>query len=48
MQQVIARLGSLQTLNATPVTAYERKDSELRYIRIVLGMPSRCADFQRT
>lgn len=45
--QVIARLGSLQTVNATPVTAYERKDSELRYMRSVLGMQSLCADFQR-
>ena len=44
--QVIARLGSLQTVNATPVTAYERKDSELRYMRSVLGMQSCCPDFQ--
>lgn len=25
------------TVNATPVTAYERKDSELQYLRSVLG-----------
>ena len=36
--QVIARLGSLVTVNAATVTAYERKDSELRYMRTVLGM----------
>jgi len=35
--QVIARLGNIQTVNATPVSAYERKDSELRYMRSVLG-----------
>ena len=35
--QVIARLGSLVTVNATPVTAHERKDSELQYMRSVLG-----------
>ena len=45
--QVIARLGSLQTVNATPVTSYERKDSELRYMRSVLGMQSLCAHFLR-
>ncbi len=37
---MIARLGSLLTVNATTVTAYERKDSELRYMRTVLGMYS--------
>ena len=36
--QVIARLGSLLTVNATNVTVYERRDSELRYMRSVLGM----------
>ena len=45
--QVIARLGSLQTVNATHVTAYERKDSELRYMRSVLGVQSLCADSLR-
>ena len=35
--QVIARLDGLQVLNATPVTSHERKDSELQYVRCVLG-----------
>lgn len=35
--QVIARLDELQALNATPVTLHERKDSELQYVRRVLG-----------
>ena len=35
--QVIARLSSLVTVNATSVTAHERKDSELQYLRSVLG-----------
>ena len=35
--QVIARLDGLQVLNATPVTSHERKDSELQYVRRVLG-----------
>ena len=35
--QVIARLDGLQVLNATPVTVHERKDSELQYVRSVLG-----------
>ena len=36
--QLIARLGSLQTVNATPVTAYERK--ELRYMWSMLDVQS--------
>ena len=35
--QVIARLGALSVLNASAVTPHERKDSELRYLRGVLG-----------
>ena len=38
--QVIARLDGLQVLNATPVTPHERKDSELQYVRSVLGGPA--------
>ena len=43
--QVIARLDGLQVLNATPVTVHERKDSELQYVRSVLGEHSTaCSD----
>ena len=35
--QVIARVDRLQVLNATPVTLHERKDSELQYVRSILG-----------
>ena len=35
--QVIARLDGLHVLNATPVTVHERRDSELQYVRSVLG-----------
>jgi hypothetical protein len=37
LAQVIARVGALSVLNASAVTPHERKDSELRYLRGVLG-----------
>lgn len=42
--QLIARLGSVQTVNATPLSTYERK--ELRYIWSMLAVQSLCADLQ--
>ena len=36
--EVIARAGALRVLNASAVTPHERKDSELRYLRGVLGV----------
>lgn len=42
--QAIARLGRLTMLNASAVSAHERRDSELRYMRGVLGA---CQIWQR-
>ena len=35
--QVIARVGALTLLNASEVSRYERRDSELQYLRRLLG-----------
>lgn len=35
--QVIARVAHLTALNASAITPYERKESELRYMRAILG-----------
>ncbi len=37
MRQVIARLPHLTTLNASTISPYDRKESELRYMRAILG-----------
>ena len=43
-EQAIARLGRLMMLNASAVSAHERRDSELRYMRGVLGAHIRLAE----
>lgn len=45
--QVIARLPHLANLNASDITTYERKESELRYMRAILGeLLGVCNDMQ--
>ena len=38
--QVIARIGKLTALNGSTISASERKDCELQYLRAVAGMCS--------
>ena len=41
--QVIARVGGLTLLNGSDIHRYERRDSELQYLRRTLGMPDATA-----
>ena len=38
--QVIARVPSLAALNGSAIGPHERRDSELRYLRMLTGRPS--------